>query len=340
VVCGSRFGATYLAAASQMPELRTVGLIAQGSAHSSWIARQFGIPLYTEAEEVETDYACVAVGGAAGDRLTSSFLRRGVHVLKEHPVQPAALGKALELARVQQVCLHVNSHFGDLAASSEFLRALRRRRGVMRFATVQTSARNLFTSIDLLRRAIGSLAPFSIAAVTRWKRRALLRPGAMPFVAVQLNAAGLPVQLVIHHFAAPVDDGRDTLMSHRIAVGFDDGDVTLLNPYGPVVDSSAVTRGASSKSRSWRLVGPAKGMTLGDLFWKDRLVAHERVLRALRRQSRGGTVPPHQRPEHLLEVSTCWAAVLRAAGPIGVLPSVPSAGRASGARRNPARAGG
>ena len=101
VVCGSNYGAMYALALSTLPGFRLTGVVARGSPRSVNLAKTMGVPLYTSpAEEASpVDIACVAVGGGAANELILSFLRRGVHVLAEHPIGPGAAEAALTAAR-------------------------------------------------------------------------------------------------------------------------------------------------------------------------------------------------------------------------------------------------
>src|SRR6218665_115239 len=95
LIAGAKFGEMYLNAFLQaQPGLELAGLLAPGSLRAQQLAHAFGIPLYTSVDQVPDgiDIACVVVRstvvGGTGTALAEAFLRRGVHVVQEHPMHP------------------------------------------------------------------------------------------------------------------------------------------------------------------------------------------------------------------------------------------------------------
>ncbi|WIX26540.1 Gfo/Idh/MocA family oxidoreductase [Xanthomonas arboricola pv. corylina] len=92
LIAGAKFGEMYLNAFLQdQPGLELAGLLATGSARAQQLAHAFGTPLYTAIEQLpdDIDIACVVVRstvvGGTGTALAEALLRRGMHVIQEHP---------------------------------------------------------------------------------------------------------------------------------------------------------------------------------------------------------------------------------------------------------------
>jgi thioesterase domain-containing protein len=113
----------YALALSTLPGFRLAGIIARGSQRSVNLAEKMGVPLYKTPDEVRSpvDVACVAVGGNAAEELVLAFLRRGIHVVAEHPVGPASMKTAIGTARRTGACYHVNAHVAPRTSLEEAL---------------------------------------------------------------------------------------------------------------------------------------------------------------------------------------------------------------------------
>ncbi|KZS61707.1 Gfo/Idh/MocA family oxidoreductase [Mycobacterium ostraviense] len=86
VLCGSNYGACYVPSLQELTDsFELVGIQAAGSERS---ARRH-VPLWTSVAEVadEARAAIVALPPPTPGMVTAQLLRRGVHVLMEHPVR-------------------------------------------------------------------------------------------------------------------------------------------------------------------------------------------------------------------------------------------------------------
>ncbi len=302
LVCGSQYGVYYADAVVGLQGLHLAGLMARGSPRSEWLAEQCGVPLFRSVEEMtgDIDLACVAVGGEAGEALGLRLLERGCHVLQEHPLTPAFLARALELAEVRRVCFHVNGHFSDLPAPRAFLRevASARAANAVTFGTVTGSERSLYSLLDILGLALGSL---DVDEVVVSPARSF---GARSPLTVSLLLAGVPFTFVLQQ-SGEVDDGSDSVVGHRITLVFPRADLLLVGPHGPVVSSEQ--HGDDSALPVWKDLGPPPAPT--DAVAEIRVEANQRALEQLIARARGGPIPAGQTRKHLMGVADAHQAI-------------------------------
>lgn len=116
VVVGAKFGEVYLNAFLQSrPGLQLAGLLARGSRRAQQLAHDFGIPLYTRLEQLpeDIDIACVVVRSTVaqgeGSQLAAELLKRGIHVVQEHPLHPDDVERLQTLAEQRGLRYWVNS---------------------------------------------------------------------------------------------------------------------------------------------------------------------------------------------------------------------------------------
>jgi len=245
VVCGTTFGRMYLAAlARPASPAALAGILARGSDRSVALARRYGVPLYRKVDELpdDVDLACVAVrgavlGGTGGD-LTTELLSRGVHVLQEHPVHHDELAAALRLARRQGLVYRLNDHYPHLPAVRRFVAAAHAlyRYGPPRYVDAATSIHVAYALVDLLGTALPALRPWAFADPVHWTSALRgLTDAAPPLRAIDGVIGGVPLTLRVHNELDPADPDNHTHLLHRVTIGTDHGNLTLLNTHGPVV---------------------------------------------------------------------------------------------------------
>jgi len=322
VVCGTGYGASYLQALwNHASGLRLAGILARGSDRSQALARQWGVPLWRTPDEVPrsaVDAACVAVGWPAARDLTLAFLGRGLPVLAEHPMDPEDVEAALAAAREHGTVFHLNSHWADLETVQPFLAACAaaRQRSRPLFVSAMSNPRALYCA-DLLARALGTLQPLEI--------RSSVPSGQVPsIIPLQGSAAGIPFLLQCHRLVSSVDDGTAAWTSHHVMIGFPEGHLILGDNAGPAVWVAApppVTQMASPFGPSalaapaWSLLPPGQPPSFGEHFFGVRERANRLALARWADQVRTGRTHAEQSPEHLLDVSRAWRAMLDLLGP-------------------------
>lgn len=235
VVCGTAFGRVYLAALRRPDSpYRLAGVLARGSARSVACAEHYGVPLYGDVEEVPSDIAlaCVVVGaglvGGPGASLAERFLTRGVPVLQEHPLHPSELASCLRVARAHATVHHVDTLFVHVEPVRRFVGAVRRLRARQRpvFVEATCAYQVVQTLLEVLADALGG---------TRVSGLAVGPPEPSPYRTVTGTFAGVPFALRVQHELDPRAPDNHAHLLHRITIGADGGQLTLVNTHGPVV---------------------------------------------------------------------------------------------------------
>jgi len=302
LVCGTNYGRIYLEAIRLGgPAYRLVGILARGSTRSQLLARDYGVPLYCQVEDLVPgiDLACAAMG-TSGTEVVLSVLSRGIHVLCEHPQRPSQLRAALHAAISRGLCFHVNGHFANLPPTATFITYCRRKSEAepASFFQVTATDRSLYAALDILHRVIVSFAPYDFHVSSRLQ----------PFTLVQGILGGVPVtlQLQCGDVRNRLPDGSSTyLVDHHIAVGFPSGVLTLMSMNGPVIWNANLNSQASSTEPLFEAVQEKCALTCTELH-EHRVSANLSAISALVKNIREGVRPPEQASDYLLEVSSTW----------------------------------
>lgn len=246
LVCGTRFGEHYLAALTcaerlwaarpaHLPRYRLAGLLARGSERSRALARRLGVPLFSAPDEVPAgiDIACVvvrsAIVGGDGSSLARALLERGMHVLQEHPVHPTDIVRLRELAARHGRRYHVNTFYPHLPAGQRFIDYARQSAARNRpaFVEITTSLQLLYSSLDMVCRALGGEGTFACAGPLPLDTLPGRPDAPWPFRAIQGVICGVPFSLNLQTYLDPADPDHHSLVMHRIAIGGPEGHVLL-----------------------------------------------------------------------------------------------------------------
>ncbi|MGW4728221.1 Gfo/Idh/MocA family oxidoreductase [Streptomyces shenzhenensis] len=262
LVCGTNFGRFYAEAAHRRPGYALAGILSRGSASSRAYARTFGVPYYTDVDELPAgiDAACVAVSssisGGQGTELAKALMDRELHVLQEHPVHLTELTDNLKHARRRGVQYRLNTHYPHVAPVRAFIDAARRLVARQRplFVDAATPVHLMHPLVDILGQALGTLRPWRFADPAPLP--ADTRP--QPFRSLHGVFAGVPLTLRVHHQLDPADRDNHALHWHRISLGTEGGVLTLADTHGPVLWSPRlhISRDAD---RHFVLDGPGTG---------------------------------------------------------------------------------
>lgn len=245
VVCGTGFGRVYLAglAAVESP-VELAGILARGSQRSQACAHRWRVPLYRQVEELpaDLDLACVVVGsainGGPGGRLATALLDRRLHVLQEHPLHETELARCLAAARAAGVHYRVNTHHVHVAPVRRFVNTARGllREQPARFVDAAGSYQVLYALLDVLGAALGRLRPWGFAPPPPVPARVRELVGAdIPFRSLDGVLAGVPTTLRVQHQVDPAEPDNHAHLWHRITIGTDGGQLTLVSSSGPVL---------------------------------------------------------------------------------------------------------
>ncbi|WP_327381916.1 Gfo/Idh/MocA family oxidoreductase [Streptomyces sp. NBC_01207] len=236
LVAGTGFGRAYLAAFERADfDFELAGILASGSARSRACAAHYGVPLWSMVEEVpeDVDLACVVVGGVMnggpGPALSQALMRRGVHVLQEHPLHPDELVACLRAATESGVVFRLNTHYPHVEPVRRFIGAARdlTARQQPLFLDVTCAFQVLYTVFDILGQALGSIRPHGIDGV-------LAGVEGAPYRSLTGRFAGVPMSFRLQNELVPSDPDNYSHLFHRITLGTDGGHLTLVNTHGPV----------------------------------------------------------------------------------------------------------
>ena len=309
LVCGSNYGRTYIAALARNPrKFELAGIFARGSLRSHQAAGLNGVPLYRSLDELPGDIplACAAMSSAAFP-LVLQLIRRGIHVLCEHPYPSGPMKKALDLARKQGLQFHVNGHFANLPAPSAFIRACQRtsERTAPEFVEVMATERSLYGALDILASAVGTSMPLRVDVLSHYRKFVHLS-GTLGPVPVRLS-----VQVTGHGRSNRLVDGSPAyLVDQRLTVAFQTGVLTLLSTAGPVVWNKNQAQVPANDSSLWTVTCDHGTRTISELR-EQRIQANVQALNSIRKSILGNSPPKIQEPQHILQVSRAWESVGR-----------------------------
>jgi thiazolinyl imide reductase len=306
LVCGSNYGRAYVTALAREPrKYELAGILAQGGARSQQLAALSAVPLYglTGGLPDNVDLACAAMSSAAWP-VVLQLIRRGIHVLCEHPYPAGSLRRAINLARKHDVQFHVNGHFANLPAPKAFIRDCQRavKLACPQFVEVVATERSLYGALDILMAATGSLQPLRVRVVSRRTKFVLLEGamGKLPArVSVQVSGAKGRGRLP--------DGSPGYLLDERLTVAFPAGLLTLLSVAGPVLWNSTPAHVQNQKPLWTMLCGQAT-QTVAELA-DQRIQANVEALNSIRQSILGRGTPETQQLQHILQVSKAWESI-------------------------------
>jgi len=308
LVCGSNYGRTYLPALARNPrKYQLAGVLAQGSLRSHEVAALNDVPLYHSADELpdNLDLACAAMSSAAWP-VVQQLLRRGIHVLCEHPYPAGALRKAFALARNRNLQFQVNGHFANLPAPKAFILECRQAIKLTppEFVEVMATERSLYGALDILTAAMGSQRQFRMHVLSR-KTKFVLMEGTLGRVPARFS-----VQVSGKKGIGRLADGSPAyLLDERLTVAFPSGLLTLLSVAGPVLWNSTPAQ-VHKEVPLWTMLCGQATQTLSELG-EQRIQANVEALNSIRRAILGHGTPEIQQPRHVLQVSEAWELIGR-----------------------------
>jgi thiazolinyl imide reductase len=308
LVCGSNYGRAYITALIREPrQFQLAGILAQGSLRSQQLAALNDVPLYRSTGELpgNVDLACTAMSSAAWP-LVLQLIRRGIHVLCEHPYPSSFLIKAMNLAKKHGVQFHLNGHFANLPAPKAFIRECQRAMKLTRpeFIEVMATERSLYGALDIFVAAIGSVQSLRVRVLSRRAKSVLLEGtlGKVPSrVFVQVSGGKGTDRLP--------DGSPGYVLDHRLTAAFPAGVLTLLSAAGPVLWNSTPVHVHSEKPM-WTVLCGQVTQTVSELG-EQRIRANVEALKSIRQSILGRGTPKLQQPQHILQVSKAWESIGR-----------------------------
>lgn len=238
VVCGVTFGRFYLRGIARLPEkFELAGILSRGSSHSVQCAQEYGVPLYTDVEQLAgagIDLACVvvrsAVGGGQGTELAERLLSKGIHVIQEYPVHHNEAARCLKIARKCSAFYRINTFYPQLDTVRRFILtarlALNKSEAV--YVDAACSLQVLFPLIDILGQSLGGFRPWSFVLTSN-------PASAAPFSTLSGQLRGIAVSLSVQNQIDPADPDNHAHLLHRITLGTTSGNLQLTDTHGLVL---------------------------------------------------------------------------------------------------------
>jgi thiazolinyl reductase component of yersiniabactin synthetase len=332
LVVGAKFGETYLNAfLCPNPDVELVGLLSTGSERSKKLAHSFGISLYTDISQVpqDIDIACVVVRstvvGGDGTTLVEELLKRGIHIIQEHPVHSDDIIKLQDLAKKNKCIYWVNSCYAHTPAGKSWINNAKHiienlNEGSPSFVNFTTSRQLLYSSLDLLLQGCKE-REVDIRVVENENPL---------FSLINLNFPDFTATLRLQKYMDPREPDFHSLVMHKLTVGWTSGYLSLESSYGPVLwtsslydeehnytDESFYSRN-NKKSKNF-LSGPitttlySPPASWGEAFEIDNAKGVKEVLNLLVAHLNGDDIPDIFDESYQVFLSDLWQKILREA---------------------------
>lgn len=245
VVVGARFGQVYLEALGNPNQpFELAGVLAGGSERSQACARRYDIPLFTDPEQIPEDVrlACVVIRGGLlggkGSQIAQALMARGLHVLQEHPLHHDELAQNLKAARRNKVVYQLNPFYTHTAPVRRFVGAARELLARQRPLYVDAACgfQLAYSLLDILGMAIGGVRPWTFGQIPALDPEISAATNLdIPFRSLDGVLAGVPVTLRVQNQMDPADPDNYAHLMHRVSIGTEAGNLTLLSTHGPMV---------------------------------------------------------------------------------------------------------
>jgi thiazolinyl imide reductase len=325
------------------------GILATGSQRSQACARRYGAPLYTAPDQLpaDVDIACVVIRGGLlggrGSQLAQELMARGIHVLQEHPLHHDELAECLRVARRHRVVYHLNAFYPHQVPVRRFVAAARvlLARRPARYVDAACGFQLAYSLLDILGEALGGVRPYAFGSPPAALSAEVAGATALdvPFRSVAGVLAGVPLTLRVQNQMDPADPDNYAHLMHRISIGTEAGNLTLVGTHGPVVwtarpdfpravaDPSAAPhfdalRAGSAPPDSATVLGPAGAPSFDELFatvWPAGVV---HALDTLRHAIETGA-DPLRRGQYHLTLCRLWQDLTLRLGPPDLVSAQP-----------------
>ncbi len=237
LVCGTNFGRVYLKGIEKSNQFSIAGILSKGSEQSKQVAKEYGVPLYTDIKEIDKtmfDAACVVVRstvvGGKGSNIANQLLNKGISVLQEHPVHYNDLVKSLKIARENNCRYQINSFYPHVSSVHKFIKCGKKilDKSTPLYIDASCSIQVLFPMIDILGKLLNGFRPWKLHAVEKGME-------SSPFSMVVGEIKGIPVTLKVQNQIDPKDPDNNGMLLHRIVLGTSEGSLILNDSNGDVL---------------------------------------------------------------------------------------------------------
>lgn len=344
IVAGTGFGRVYLSAfRSANFEFELAGILARGSERSRLCAERYSVPLFTDCDQVPSGIhmACVVVGGEVnggnGTHIAEVLMSRGIHVLQEHPLHPDEVARCLRQAHRCSVVYQINTHYVHVLPVRQFIAAVRKLAAGQRpiFIDAAAPVQTLYTLLDIIGKALGRFRPWALGDASPAADHMRYASAKPVFRTIDGVVADVPLTLRVQNQLQASDPNNYTHFFHRITIGFEGGNLTLLNTHGPIVWCPRPHMPPDSKISyledipaahldfpTATLIGPAESPSYRKILsslWPEGV---RRALRKLRESARLGENPLLS-GQYYLTLAQIWQELSARIGPLELLDAKP-----------------
>lgn len=315
LLCGTRYGKSYLDAIDDCKELELAGLFARGSKDSIRLSQQYGAELFTNVDEINEpfDLSCIALPQEIGIKTAVALMQKHIPVLMEHPISLENLQLLLATAAKHSTRCHINSHFAYLAPITQFITSCKKLNGLSTALNINVScnSRTLFSVIDILMRSFGTFS------VSDPKVTVLDPHGHYQSCTFMLGA--IPLTLTYQNWKYDIDDSNDSPLGHQITVTYREGVLNLGGTFGPCL---WFPLSAGGLGKEVALYNQPEPVYLNRVFyWRN--LANRKALQDLSDVC-DGNVPYYQQQGYLLQLCKIWQALINTFGEPKVIAGVDS----------------
>lgn len=235
VVCGSTFGQFYINALQQLlsDEIELVGLFGKGSERSKKCAEAYGIPLFTDFNDIpEIDFACVVVGsgtiGGYGTDIAVRFMEKGIPVIQEQPIHPRDLSLCHRTAKKNNVYFKTCDLYPKLREVSRFIRIAQElnKKELPLYIKAAFCPQVSYPAIDILSRALPSIQSFIVDNITEC---------VGPFDIMTGRICNIPIMLEYNNQVFAEDRDNYAHLLHSFAFVYESGRLILEDTFGPTL---------------------------------------------------------------------------------------------------------
>lgn len=288
ICCGTRFGKAYLEGIRRSSDFVLSGILARGSIRSKEMALKYGVPLYTSVDQIPQNIkaACVVIRssfvGGAGTEIALSLLRRGIHVIQEHPIHPRELILCQNTAKENECVYIFNTHHVYLSHVQKFIKIIH---GIIEEQNINfihgvCGVQVVCSLLDIIGGILNKVTPYEFEEYKYISQNILKKYGAkvFPYEIIRGYVANIPTILEIQNYYDASDPDNNASILHRLTVGFPSGNLTLMSAAGPIIwfdrlhfpdDIFNIEGLKNSTISSYKIFSKHNGVSL------ERLVGHE-----------------------------------------------------------------
>ena len=234
IVCGTTFGQSYINAIKKMNNIELAGILAFGSSRSEKCAEEHNVPLYVDVNTIpkNIDVAFVVIKssvlGGKGTEISKKLLKKGIHVMQEHPIHYREVENCLKVAKEFNICYAVGNLYNSLETIEKFIEAAiyLNEKDVLQHIDIITSSQLLYSLIGILNEALPIFRSFDIISALTEKR--------YPFNRIVLSNGQINIHLQIHNETSDVDGNNHMHLLHKITFFYKSGRLDLEDTFGCV----------------------------------------------------------------------------------------------------------